>query len=87
MIAIIVPFFKINFFKDTLTSLANQKDKRFEVFIFDDNNSSGFSELLSSNINALKYLYLMTIVQKILRNYSKCLKESLILNIINLLKI
>ncbi|MFG6687631.1 glycosyltransferase family 2 protein [Mariniflexile sp. HNIBRBA6329] len=36
MLAIIIPFYKRTFFKDTLQSLANQTDKRFKVYIGDD---------------------------------------------------
>lgn len=46
MIAIIIPYFKIFFFKDTLVSLVNQTDKRFEVFIFDDDSPENPNELL-----------------------------------------
>ena len=36
MLAIIIPYFKINNFEDTLLSLDNQTDKRFKVYIGDD---------------------------------------------------
>ena len=36
MIAIIVPYYNYLFFKQTLQSLANQTDKRFNVYIEDD---------------------------------------------------
>lgn len=36
MLAIIVPYYKLPFFETTLSSLANQTDKRFKVYIGDD---------------------------------------------------
>jgi glycosyltransferase involved in cell wall biosynthesis len=36
MLAIIIPYYKLTFFEDTLSSLANQTDKRFKVYIGND---------------------------------------------------
>ena len=36
MLAIIIPYFKLIFFEETLQSLANQTDQRFKVYIGDD---------------------------------------------------
>lgn len=36
MIAVIIPFYKLNYFEATLKSLAFQSDKRFKVYIGDD---------------------------------------------------
>lgn len=36
MLAIIIPFFKLTFFEETLQSLSLQTDKRFKVYIGDD---------------------------------------------------
>ncbi|WP_051590747.1 glycosyltransferase family 2 protein [Flavobacterium daejeonense] len=36
MLAIIIPYYKLTFFEDTLASLATQTDKRFKVYIGDD---------------------------------------------------
>jgi hypothetical protein len=36
MLAIIIPFYKLTFFDETLQSLANQTDKHFKVYIGDD---------------------------------------------------
>lgn len=36
MLAIIIPYYKLTFFKETLESLASQTDKRFKVYIGDD---------------------------------------------------
>ncbi len=56
MLAIIIPFYKITFFEETLHSLANQSDKRFVVYIGDDNSpddckalSEKYSDLISIN--------------------------------------
>lgn len=36
MLAIVIPYYKVLFFKETLQSLANQTDKRFNVYIGND---------------------------------------------------
>ncbi len=36
MLAIIIPYYKLTFFEETLQSLANQTDQRFNVYIGDD---------------------------------------------------
>lgn len=36
MLAIIIPYYKLTFFEQTLKSLQNQTDQRFKVYIFDD---------------------------------------------------
>jgi glycosyltransferase involved in cell wall biosynthesis len=36
MLAIVIPYYKLTFFEATLQSLANQTDKRFQVYIGDD---------------------------------------------------
>ena len=38
MLAIIIPYYKLTFFDAALKSLANQTDKRFKVYIGDDNS-------------------------------------------------
>lgn len=47
MIAIVVPYYKLDFFEELLSSLAAQTDKRFKVYIGDDasvDNPSGLLE-------------------------------------------
>jgi len=46
MLAIVIPYYKIQFFEETLRSLANQTDKRFTVYIGDDASPDDPSELL-----------------------------------------
>lgn len=46
MLAIIIPYYKLNFFEATLDSLANQTDKRFKVYIGDDASSESPVNLL-----------------------------------------
>ncbi|WP_413999264.1 glycosyltransferase family 2 protein [Flavobacterium sp. W1B] len=47
MIAIVIPYYKIGFFEETLESLANQTDKRFKVYIGDDDSSENPTDLLN----------------------------------------
>ena len=46
MLAIVIPYYKIQFFEETLRSLANQTDKRFMVYIGDDASPDDPLELL-----------------------------------------
>ncbi len=39
MLAIVIPYYKINYFEETLQSLSNQTDKRFKVYIGNDNSN------------------------------------------------
>ncbi|NLP58168.1 glycosyltransferase family A protein [Lutibacter sp. B1] len=54
MLAIVIPYYKLTFFEETLDSLANQKDKRFKVYIGDDaspENPTGLIKKYESEIN------------------------------------
>ena len=46
MLAIVIPYFKISFFKETLQSLENQTNKNFKVYIGDDNSPNTPDDLL-----------------------------------------
>ena len=45
-LAIIIPFFKIDFFEDTLLSLANQNDQNFNVYIGNDASNANPEKLI-----------------------------------------
>nr|WP_314840192.1 glycosyltransferase [uncultured Flavobacterium sp.] len=47
MLAIVIPYFKLRFFEETLQSLANQTDKRFSVYIGDDASPEDPTDLLN----------------------------------------
>lgn len=47
MLAVIIPYYKLIFFEATLKSLANQKDKRFKVYIGDDASLESPTQLLA----------------------------------------
>lgn len=48
MLAIVIPYYKFNFFEFTLNSLANQTDKRFKVYIGDDASPENPAKLLEN---------------------------------------
>ena len=48
MLAIVIPYFKLTFFEETLQSLANQTDQRFKVYIGDDASLENPSDLLEN---------------------------------------
>jgi len=57
LLAIIIPYYKISFFEETLRSLANQTDKRFKVYIGDDASSDDCSGLLEQFKGQIDFLY------------------------------
>ncbi|MDQ6472081.1 glycosyltransferase family 2 protein [Flavobacterium sp. LHD-80] len=46
MLAIVIPYFNLLFFEETLKSLANQTDKRFKVYIGDDASPDNPKQLI-----------------------------------------
>ena len=57
MINIIIPYYKLTFFKETLQSLAKQTDKRFKVYIGDDASSEDPTRLLEKFIGLFDFEY------------------------------
>lgn len=47
MLAIIIPYYKLTYFEETLQSLSNQTDKRFKVYIGDDASPEDCTGLLN----------------------------------------
>jgi glycosyltransferase involved in cell wall biosynthesis len=56
-IAINIPYYKIDFFEATLSSIANQTDKRFTVYIGNDSSNQDPSSLLEKYVNKFSYVY------------------------------
>ena len=57
MIAIVIPYYKLTFFESILQSLANQTDKRFNVYIGDDASLDDPSSLLEKYNNQFDFVY------------------------------
>lgn len=57
MLAIVIPYFKIDFFEATLLSLDNQTDKRFNVYIGDDASPDDPSLLLEKYKSNFNFTY------------------------------
>jgi len=57
MIAIVIPYYKIIFFEETLISLANQTNKRFKVYIGDDASPESPMPLLEGYRDKLDFVY------------------------------
>jgi len=57
MIAIIIPYYKLEFFEATLESLNNQTDKRFKVYIGNDSSPEDPKPLLNKYKDAFDYNY------------------------------
>ncbi|SHG30332.1 Glycosyl transferase family 2 [Flavobacterium fluvii] len=57
MLAIVIPYYKLTFFEETLESLANQTDKRFKVFIGDDSSPEDPTVLLSKYQGKFDFVY------------------------------
>lgn len=56
-LAIIIPYYKLNYFKHTLDSLSLQTDKRFSVYIGDDCSPQEPNSLLRSYEGKLTFIY------------------------------
>ena len=57
MLAIVIPYYNIKFFDKTLESLSNQTDKRFAVYIGDDNSPNNPEGLISKFASGLTVKY------------------------------
>lgn len=57
MLAIVIPYYKINYFEETLESLSKQTDKRFKVYIGNDASSENPESILKSFVGHFNYEY------------------------------
>ena len=57
MLAIIIPYYKLTFFEETLKSLAIQTDKRFKVYIGDDASPENPAALLAKYQEQFDFVY------------------------------
>lgn len=57
MLAIIIPYYKLSFFEQTLQSLANQTDKRFKLYIGNDASPENPELLLEKYSDKLPFTY------------------------------
>ncbi|MFI2743785.1 glycosyltransferase [Zhouia sp. PK063] len=57
LLAIVIPYFKFDFFEATLQSLANQTDKRFHVYIGDDASKDNCTILLNKYKGDFNFTY------------------------------
>lgn len=56
-IAIVIPYYKLTYFEETVQSLANQTDKRFKVYIGDDASSEKPTNLLDKYRAKFDFVY------------------------------
>jgi glycosyltransferase involved in cell wall biosynthesis len=78
MLAIVVPYYKVTFFEETLYSLVSQTDKRFNVYIGNDGsneNPEAIIEKYSGSIN-LKYVAYKDNLGKdsLVNHWNRCMK-------------
>lgn len=57
MIAIVIPYYKKTYFRKTLSSLANQTDKRFTVYVGDDASPENPEDLIAEYSEKLNLKY------------------------------
>jgi len=57
MLAIIIPYYKLTFFENTLESLLNQTDKKFKVYIGDDASPDSPINILKKFEGQFDYVY------------------------------
>ena len=56
-LAIVIPLYKKDFFEETLNSICNQTDKRFNLYIGNDASSSDFEEIIKSYKEKFDFTY------------------------------
>ncbi len=56
-LAIIIPYFKASFFEDTILSIANQKDKRFTLYIGNDASDVNPQLIIENILKDINYRY------------------------------
>jgi hypothetical protein len=57
MLAIVIPYYKISFFEKTLSSLKNQTNKQFKVYVGDDNSPESPFTLIENYKDTLDLVY------------------------------
>lgn len=57
MLAIIIPYYKISYFEETLISLANQTNKNFKVYIGDDESNEDPADVLNRFKGKIEFIY------------------------------
>lgn len=57
MLAIVIPYYKLVFFEETLQSLSSQTDQRFKVYIGDDASTESPIELLEKYQRKFDFVY------------------------------
>lgn len=57
MIAIVIPYYKLTYFEETLQTLSKQTDKRFKVYIGDDASPENPTELLKKYKEKFDFVY------------------------------
>lgn len=57
MLAIVIPYYKLTFFDETLQSLVNQTDQRFKVYIGDDASPEDCTPLLEKYREQFDFVY------------------------------
>ena len=80
MLAIIIPYYKINFLRETLESLANQTDKRFKVYIGDDASLDDPLTLLEIYVSKFDFSYYKFSenlgASSLVKQWERCIKLS-----------
>jgi glycosyltransferase involved in cell wall biosynthesis len=57
MLAIVIPYFKVTFFEETINSLAGQTNKNFKVYIGDDASPECPKKILKEFESKLNFKY------------------------------
>ena len=78
-LAIIIPYYKIIFFEETLNSIANQTNKKFNLYIFDDDSPEDPKSLIDQFIDQLNISYKKFDVnfggQSLVKHWYRCLEN------------
>ncbi len=79
MLAIVIPYYKLKFFKQTLQSLAIQTNKNFKVYIGNDNSTQNPLEIINEfkDLINIEYFSFKTNIGKIslTKQWHRCLEK------------
>lgn len=56
-LSIVIPYYKIDYFEETITSLKNQTDKRFNLYIGNDFSPNDPLPIINSSLAPSSYEY------------------------------
>ena len=57
MLAIVIPYYKLTFFEETLKSISNQTNNKFKVYLGNDASSENLNIILKNSEGNFDFVY------------------------------